>query len=271
MQEPAAHSLKMGASCSTTAGAAAGACQKACDGPNTVQILNCVRDEEVDQEVLMNCKLLRACAEGSLDSTREALEKGAELETRTSKYVMLPVKSWGEEAEQQPNGVLPISSDSQESLAAVRFGLTPLMVASKEGHSSIVQLLLRVRAAPNTQDEDGMRPLHFAAEAGCVDCCKVLLAAGAAALAEDDSGRDAYACLPHECVMLQRERGSWAALLRPSGAAAAGCGEAAAGKPAEKAAAAPAAARPQQGGRRPARREAEWDPFLGAMRGQDGM
>jgi len=270
-----------------------GSCQRACgEAAQNVQILSCYRDEEVDEEVIANCKLLRASAENSLEDIREALRAGAELETRTSKYVMLPVKSWGE-SQADPDMNMPTASSWQDGKSA-RFGLTPLMVAAKEGRAEAVRLLLSARAHPQTQDEDGMRPLHFAAEAGCVETCKALLKAGAVPVAEDDGGRDAYACLPHECVMAQRERDLWSALLRPL------CDEGDA-----KDAKAPKASREDPGskelkaeeGGQPREQELappEWatcktptmeagfqdagpleafmnDPFLAAARGQDGM
>mmetsp|Transcript_34204 Transcript_34204/g.79527 ORF Transcript_34204/g.79527 Transcript_34204/m.79527 type:complete len:250 (+) Transcript_34204:100-849(+) len=249
----------MGGSCASGMGVnvTAGSCEKACKSLPLVRMLDCTW-EDVDAEILANCALLVACAEGSEQRIREALAAGAELETRTSKYVMLPAKSWREE--QCANGdILPATSSTwNEPMVSERFGLTPLMVAAKEGHAGAVKLLLQVRAKPDTQDEDGMRPLHFAAEAGCQDCCRALLEAGAPPLVEDDGGRDAYACLPHERLSSQRERGSWVALLRPPVASC--CGSAMAAAEPRKASA------PLQ-----PTSESEWDPFLGAPPGDGGM
>jgi len=173
-----------------------------------VQVISCGQDEVVEGQVLSNCQLIHACREGDLENIVLALVNGADLEARTLNYtISVPNGSWGSdwEYDAQPGPECTWS-----------FGLTPLMVACREGRSEAVRLLLAKRACPHLQDEDGMRPLHFAAEAGCFKCCQALLVAGADPLIQDDNGRDAYACLSLEATEDPREREMWLALLRPS-------------------------------------------------------
>merc|ERR1719188_1426047 len=66
-----------------------------------------------------------------------------------------------------------------------------------------------------------MRSLHFAAEASSAECCRALLEARASPLDEDESGRNAFACLPPECTSTAKEREAWVSLLqRPIAGAA---------------------------------------------------
>lgn len=61
-------------------------------------------------------------------------------------------------------------------------GLTPLHVAAREGHSAVIEVLLRMGAEVNTRSTyqtNEKTPLIFAAENGKEDACKVLLEAGA--------------------------------------------------------------------------------------------
>eukprot|EP00928_Gymnodinium_smaydae_P059175 TRINITY_DN4241_c0_g1_i1.p4 TRINITY_DN4241_c0_g1~~TRINITY_DN4241_c0_g1_i1.p4 ORF type:complete len:124 (-),score=20.13 TRINITY_DN4241_c0_g1_i1:69-440(-) len=92
-------------------------------------------------------------------------------------------------------------------------GLTPLMCASREGRANVVALLLRARASMDARDEDGMQALHLACSGGHFECCRQLLKAGARASEPDLDGRDAYACLPTDCVANDHAR-AWETLLR---------------------------------------------------------
>ena len=59
---------------------------------------------------------------------------------------------------------------------------TPLHAAAKsiKGGAACVTLLLGVGADPNAKDALGLTPLHWAAEAGNIDCIRLLVDAGAA-------------------------------------------------------------------------------------------
>lgn len=193
----------------------AGNCNRACEAGQGISVLSCDRADEVDDEVIANCKMLRSAADGDVEGIKDALKAGADLEIRTSKYIMLPVKSWEQEGPADgPMAPPSITGGWTEAALEPRFGLTPLMLAAKEGQLKAVTLLLACRAHPHFQDEDGMRSIHFAAEASSVECCKALLEARASPLDEDESGRNAFACLPPECTSTAKERDAWVALLQ---------------------------------------------------------
>jgi ankyrin repeat protein len=63
-------------------------------------------------------------------------------------------------------------------------GFTPLFVS----HKDVVELLLAKGADVNSKDNNGNRPLHWAAEMGCEDVVKLLLANGADVNARDYNG-----------------------------------------------------------------------------------
>jgi len=253
-------------SCTGSGGTAAEACgRRVCDATQSIQIMTCPAEgEHLTDEVVADCQLLRATADGDLEAMSSALARGAGIETRTSKYVMLPLKTWQEQDR-------PSASEANSA------GLTPLMVAAREGRLEALRLLLASRASPHLPDEDGMRPLHFAAEAASLECCEMLISAGADPSSQDDSGRDAYACVPQEALTGQRERGLWSAPLRPSRAQLAENKEcAAANAAAAEANPLPTESRHPAGkvaAAEPATSTNMWDPFLGQrpIVGQDGL
>jgi ankyrin repeat protein len=63
---------------------------------------------------------------------------------------------------------------------------TPLMAASSNGHTDVVQTLIEAKAQIDTQKEDGWTALHVAAHAGGVDVVRLLT--GARALVNMQSG-----------------------------------------------------------------------------------
>lgn len=69
-----------------------------------------------------------------------------------------------------------------------RFGLTPLMLASRNGAADIVGLLLRAGARINVRDIGGNSPLIFAVKEGHIGIVQQLLEAGANANDIDASG-----------------------------------------------------------------------------------
>merc|ERR1712008_203499 len=118
--------------------------RRVCEATQSIQILTCPAEREhLTDELVADCQLLRATADGDLEAMSSALARGAGIETRTSKYVMLPLKTWQEQ--DRP-------ADHEASSA----GLTPLMVAAREGRLEALRLLLASRASPHLPDEDGM-------------------------------------------------------------------------------------------------------------------
>lgn len=71
-----------------------------------------------------------------------------------------------------------------------------LHVATIRGHTDILEHLLATKADPNTPDEAGTTPLHFAAELGCARAACMLLLAGA-----DANCRNAFGSTPADKVV----------------------------------------------------------------------
>lgn len=68
-------------------------------------------------------------------------------------------------------------------------GLTPLHLAAENCHTNVVALLLDRGAAINTVAKDKATPLHLAAQEGCTDVVALLLARGARVNERDDQER----------------------------------------------------------------------------------
>jgi len=168
----------------------------------------------------------------------EAVEAGADIETRQHRSVQLQSRSQSSRAGyfHEEDSVLhqTLSNEPQETIEFVGGvfrlqggdgiggkeasrgpGQTPLMLAARAGHGQAVQLLLSMRAMPHVKDEEGMQPLHYAASSGCRECCKALLHARASPTVLDGSGRDPFACLPPLSTADELDRVQWAALLAP--------------------------------------------------------
>lgn len=139
-------------------------------------------------------ELVRAAREGDQAALMEAIQNGANLETRN------PV---GFNASMRYNGV----DDN------IRLGMTPLMHAAQEGNSDCLRMLLLARASPHAEDEDGMCALHFAASAANLDCAGILLWAGAYASAVDRAGLSALGHLPADVHADESEIRRWIATL----------------------------------------------------------
>lgn len=204
-----------------------------------------------DQSVLTNLALLRAAGEGDVVAICDALAAGADIEVRRQPLIRPQdprVNEWGEHDSPPPPPPPPqeiydlhdndsIASGSMQGTSLAksassqegaydnadtpssnrRHGLTPLMTAAKEGHLQAVLFLLQSQASLDSEDEDGMRPLHFAAVAGARDCCEALLYARACPAALDDIGRDGFACVPREFTLSRAERSRWRKLMHPVG------------------------------------------------------
>jgi ankyrin repeat protein len=68
-------------------------------------------------------------------------------------------------------------------------GLTPLHLAAENCHTNVVVLLLKRGAKVNIQANDNETPLHLAAQEGCADVVEILLINGAKVNARDKQGR----------------------------------------------------------------------------------
>uniref|UniRef100_A0A7S4SZU7 Uncharacterized protein n=1 Tax=Alexandrium monilatum TaxID=311494 RepID=A0A7S4SZU7_9DINO len=174
-------------------------CTAACE---QVEALECAASgpdlEWRDSQALVNHKLLKAAREGSIPLIRTALEAGASLETRRPFVMTLDTAA---------------ATPTDPSNQTCGIGLTPLMVASEEGYTAAVEFLIMKRASVNAEDEDGMRPLHFAAFAGCPETCRALIRGGADPHAADIDGRSAMDHVPPQSAATPAERTRWRVIL----------------------------------------------------------
>jgi ankyrin repeat protein len=56
-----------------------------------------------------------------------------------------------------------------------KFGRTPLILAAKNGHVSILSLLLKYNSSINAKDTSGNCALHYASAYGFIECLELLL------------------------------------------------------------------------------------------------
>ncbi|TGN18951.1 ankyrin repeat domain-containing protein [Leptospira idonii] len=90
--------------------------------------------------------------------------------------------------------------------------MTPLMVASKEGHDEVVRVLLAFRANPNAKSRNGHTALMMAAYNRYPKVVKLLLDAGADPNIQSDAGHTALSEIllteKEEIVHLLEEKGA---------------------------------------------------------------
>lgn len=95
-----------------------------------------------------------------------------------------------------------------------RYGRTPLHHAVSDGDLARVKELLECGTDPNSRDDDGWRPLHFAALRGIPDLIVLLLDAGATVDPCDEHGNTPL----WRAVFESRGKGEVIKLLRAAGA-----------------------------------------------------
>merc|ERR1719343_2018671 len=83
------------------------------------------------------------------------------------------------------------------------------MYSAQAGDSEAVQMLLEANAAVNAEDEDGLKPLHFAASTGDAELCRLLLRYRAEVQAVDDDGRSALHLVPEFSTETKANRKVW--------------------------------------------------------------
>jgi len=135
-----------------------------------------VRNAENMDESLLNQELIIAAREGRDDDVSWYLENGAFVETR--RPFIIAFRAFGQEEDEQ-------EEDDSE------VGLTPLMHAALGGYAKTCRALLSAGANVNSQDEDMMQPLHFAATSGNLEVFTLLMQARADPWAHDSAGRSA--------------------------------------------------------------------------------
>mmetsp|Transcript_59327 Transcript_59327/g.150577 ORF Transcript_59327/g.150577 Transcript_59327/m.150577 type:complete len:193 (-) Transcript_59327:125-703(-) len=145
-------------------------------------------------EMASNAKLLRGAREGDATQVRQALDVGANTETR---------QALGPSSQEMPR--LPGRGGA---------GMTPLMHASKGGHLTCVMALLDARASVEAEDEDGYTALHFAAAKGELDVFKALVLGRGDGLVHDKQGRLPLDHLPDGILHRPDEVRRWEAVMR---------------------------------------------------------
>mmetsp|Transcript_74654 Transcript_74654/g.206758 ORF Transcript_74654/g.206758 Transcript_74654/m.206758 type:complete len:198 (+) Transcript_74654:43-636(+) len=153
------------------------------------------------QEASSNAKLLRGARDGDPGAVRQALDVGANTETRQPLRGALGSPTAGEDTPRLPGRVAT--------------GLTPLMHAARGGHLTCVMALLDARAAVDAEDEEGLTALHYAAAAGDLDVFKALVLSCGDGLLYDRRGRLPLDLLP-EAIVSQHpgEVRRWEAVMR---------------------------------------------------------
>mmetsp|Transcript_105702 Transcript_105702/g.242064 ORF Transcript_105702/g.242064 Transcript_105702/m.242064 type:complete len:235 (-) Transcript_105702:52-756(-) len=84
-------------------------------------------------------------------------------------------------------------------------GMTPLMLACRDGQQDLAELLLQNKAQVNATDHRGWTPLFAASTNGNLDCCLLLLKYDADINRPDRQGRTALDCTPTDHQEAVRE------------------------------------------------------------------
>lgn len=179
---------------------------------------------DVDDDVVANSKLLNASAEGNLAIMQQALEDGADVNTRMPLRIRIsefdnldnldPGLGWGGFDTQAGSLKIEEEPDWYDPLGSSSASLTPLMHAAREGHAKALVLLLTRRALPGAKDSEGMQALHYAASSGSQEACRVLLDARANPLAKDENEHDPFDFVPADSMFTRKEQLEWQVLLR---------------------------------------------------------
>mmetsp|Transcript_22165 Transcript_22165/g.40773 ORF Transcript_22165/g.40773 Transcript_22165/m.40773 type:complete len:228 (-) Transcript_22165:8-691(-) len=93
-------------------------------------------------------------------------------------------------------------------------GMTPLMYAAQAGSVQCCEVLLKHNAHVNAREEDGLRALHFGAMGGSREVIELLVGAGADTSAFNDDAKQAIDLI-EESPMLGRDRHAVRELLMP--------------------------------------------------------
>lgn len=154
-----------------------------------------------------NARLLRAAREGDIVLLQEALDAGANLETRQ------PLRLMTAQVANRADRAADEQSHQHSCDRWFPVGLTALMHAARGGHLTCVMALLEARAAVEAKDEDGATALHLAASSGDLDVFKALVLAGADGTARDGEKRTPLDYLPEAIRAAPDEESSWRAVL----------------------------------------------------------
>ena len=144
-----------------------------------------------EQEQL-NVMLMTAAENGKVGVVKEALAKGAEVNTAQDNGVT-PLFVAAQKGDLEIVKVL-LAAGANANAARID-GITPLYMASGGGHIRIVRALLAARADANAAATNGATPLMIASYEGHEIIVKLLLAAGADVNATTHSDGKIYSAL----------------------------------------------------------------------------
>ena len=123
-------------------------------------------------------QLLSVCEDGELEKVILLLEKGANPNWRKCNETTIHVVY----------ELTPLDCNKKYSVTSCRERnkVTPLHNASKNGHATVVKILLEAGADPNAGDSYEFTPIHLASRNGYEAVVEMLLNAGANPNAEDE-------------------------------------------------------------------------------------
>jgi len=137
----------------------------------------CVRQERLTRKNQL--PLPKAAENGHEAVVRLLIEKGADLESRDSKYGQTSLSLAAENGHEAVVKLLLEKGADLESKGS-KYGQTPLSLAVENGHNAVVRLLLEKGADPESKHvRFGQTPLSLAAERGHKAAVKLLLEKGA--------------------------------------------------------------------------------------------
>mmetsp|Transcript_61436 Transcript_61436/g.163504 ORF Transcript_61436/g.163504 Transcript_61436/m.163504 type:complete len:206 (-) Transcript_61436:455-1072(-) len=155
--------------------------------------------DHTSAQALVNHALLVAAEDDDVQSMREALEAGADPDTRHSFGL-----AW--------IGVDSPSSAGGKKKKKCRRRFNSMMYAGKNGSVAATTLLVNAGARVNVREEDGMTPLHFAAMSGNLNVCR-LLRGSEATLRSDDFGKFPLDYVAENLQHTPAQRAEWNSVL----------------------------------------------------------
>jgi ankyrin repeat protein len=136
-----------------------------------------------------NKKLLKSAEMGNLSDVESALNSGANLEARESRYGNTALHLAAFEGKQDV--VVFLLDRGIDPNIQANDGITPLIAACRKGHLNIAKTLISKGANPNLADEAGITPLMAAAYSDNYDLVRFLLISKAKAKLQNLKGKTA--------------------------------------------------------------------------------
>mmetsp|Transcript_136364 Transcript_136364/g.323003 ORF Transcript_136364/g.323003 Transcript_136364/m.323003 type:complete len:218 (+) Transcript_136364:52-705(+) len=150
-------------------------------------------------EAMLTHKMLVAAKEGKEDELHQLLLHGLCVDKRRPFFMKR------ESEDVKPASFRPVRR---------QLGMSALMYAAQGGYAKCCLQLLAANADPNAEDEDGMRPLHFAATSGDMAVCEVLIQHRADVGAKADDEKTAFDLVPRDAFPSARHQQRWLELLK---------------------------------------------------------